>query len=74
MCVGVSEKQIIFVKKDNSELIMHIYRVADPDPGPFSPLDPGSGMCKNQDPNPGSGYGMNNPHHITESLETIFLH
>jgi hypothetical protein len=32
VCVGVSKKQIIFVKKDNSELIMHIYSVADLDP------------------------------------------
>jgi hypothetical protein len=28
-------------------------------------------MGKNQDP--GSGSGMNNPDHISESLETIFL-
>jgi hypothetical protein len=28
-------------------------------------------MGKNQDPDPGSG--MNNPDHISESLETIFL-
>ncbi len=36
MSVGVSAKQIIFVKEDNSKLIMHIYSVAD--------LDPGSGI------------------------------
>jgi hypothetical protein len=30
------------------------------------------GWVKNQDPDPGSGSGMNNPDHITESLETIF--
>jgi hypothetical protein len=29
-------------------------------------------MVKNQDPDPGSGYGMNNPGHIFESLETTF--
>jgi hypothetical protein len=29
-------------------------------------------MVKNQDQDPGSGYGMNNPNHISESLETIF--
>jgi hypothetical protein len=40
------------------------------DPVPFLPLDPGSGMGKNQDPDPGSG--MNNPDHISESMETIF--
>jgi hypothetical protein len=27
---------------------------------------------KNQDPDPASGSGMNNPDHIPESLETIF--
>jgi hypothetical protein len=39
--------------------------VADPDPGPFGPLDPGSGTRKK------SGSGMNNPDHISESLEKI---
>ncbi len=34
----------------------------------FDPLDPGSGMGKKS----GSGSGMNNPDHISESLETIF--
>jgi hypothetical protein len=39
------------------------------DPMPFWALDPGSGMGKkNQDPES----GMNNPDHISESLETIF--
>jgi hypothetical protein len=33
-------------------------------------LTPGSELGKNQDP--GSGSGMNNPDHISESLETIF--
>jgi hypothetical protein len=37
-------------------------------PVPFGPLDPGSGMGKIS----GSGSRMNNPDHITESLETIF--
>ncbi len=35
----------------------------------FDPLDPGSGMGKNS----GSGSGMLNPDHNSESLETIFL-
>jgi hypothetical protein len=29
-------------------------------------------MGKNQDPDPGSGSGMHNPDHISESLEAIF--
>jgi hypothetical protein len=29
-------------------------------------------MYKNQDSDPGSGSGMNNPDHISESLQTIF--
>jgi hypothetical protein len=35
---------------------------------PFWPLDPG--WVKNLDP--GSGSGVNNPNHISESLETVF--
>jgi hypothetical protein len=31
------------------------------------------GWVKIQDPDPGSRYGMKNPDHISESLETIFL-
>jgi hypothetical protein len=31
------------------------------------------GWVKNQDPDPGSGSGMNIPDNISESLETIFL-
>jgi hypothetical protein len=47
--------------------------VADPDPGPgiqclLKPLDPGFGMGKKSK----SKSGMNIPHHISESLETIF--
>ncbi len=42
--------------------------VADPDPGSSAFLTPGSGMGKKS----GSGSGMNNPDHISESLETIF--
>jgi hypothetical protein len=42
--------------------------VADPDPVPFLPLDPGSRMVKKSR----SGSRMNIPDHITESLETIF--
>ncbi len=40
------------------------------DPVPFWPLDPG--WLKNQDPDLGSGSRMNNPDHISESLETNF--
>ncbi len=45
-------------------------RIRDPGSGAF--LTPGSGMGKNEDPQPGSGSGMNIPDHISESLETIF--
>jgi hypothetical protein len=44
----------------------------DADPGSGAVLTPGFGMGKKQDPNPGSGSGMNIPDHISESLETIF--
>ncbi len=43
--------------------------VADPDPVPFLPLEPG--WLTNQDPDPGSGYRMNIPDHISESLEIL---
>jgi hypothetical protein len=51
--------------------------VADPDPGSGAFLTPGSGIrntgwVKNQDPYPDPGSGMNNPDHISESLETMF--
>jgi hypothetical protein len=39
------------------------------DPVPFWPLDPGSGMGKNQESDQGSG--MNIPDHISESSEII---
>jgi hypothetical protein len=39
---------------------------------PFWPLDPGSGMGKKQDPDPGSASGINIPEHISESLEKNF--
>ncbi len=42
--------------------------VADPDPGSGAFLAPGSGMGNKS----GSGSGMNNPDHISESLETFF--
>ncbi len=45
------------------------------DPGSGAFLTPGSGMrgwVKNQNPEPGSGSGMNIPDHISESAETIF--
>ncbi len=44
------------------------FSVADPDPGSGAFLTPGSGMSKKS----GSGSGMNNPDHISESLETSF--
>ena len=43
--------------------------VGVPDPGSGALLTPGSGMGKKS----GSGSGMNNPDHISVSLETIFL-
>jgi hypothetical protein len=46
--------------------------VADPGSGAFLTPDSGSGMGKNQDPDRGSRSGMNNPDHVSESLETIF--
>ncbi len=46
-----------------------VLRIRIRDPVPFLPLDPGSGMGKKS----GSGSGMNNPDHISESLETIVL-
>ncbi len=42
--------------------------VAVPDPGSGAFLTPGSGMGERS----GSGSRMNNPDHISESLETIF--
>jgi hypothetical protein len=46
--------------------------VADTDPGSSAFLTPGSGIRDNQEPDPGSGSGMNIPDHISKSLETIF--
>jgi hypothetical protein len=47
--------------------------VANPDPGFGAFLTPGSGMGKEtQDPDPETVSGMNNPDHISESLEPIF--
>jgi hypothetical protein len=40
-----------------------VLRIRIRDPVPFGPLDPESGMRKK------SGSGMNNPDHISESLE-----
>ncbi len=39
----------------------------------FSVADPDPGWLKKQDSDPGSGSGMNNPDHISESLATNFL-
>ena len=47
---------------------MIFYSVAKPDPRFGAFFIPGSGMGKKS----GSGSGMNNPDHISESLETIF--
>ncbi len=38
----------------------------------FYPWIRDPGWVKNQDPNPGSGSGINNPDHISESLKNIF--
>jgi hypothetical protein len=46
-----------------------VLRIRIRDPVPSRPLD--LGWVKNQDPD--SASGMNNPDHISESLETIFL-
>ncbi len=51
----------------NPDPIMRSTSVADPGSSAF--LTRGSGMGKKS----GSGSGMNNPDHISESLETIFL-
>ncbi len=53
----------LFVR-NNSHVTLIAIIVADPGSGAF--LTPGSGMGKK------SGSGMNNPDHISESLETIF--
>ncbi len=53
-----SEKETIWILVKPS--------VADPRSGAF--LTPGSGMGETS----GSGYGINNPDHISDSLETIF--
>ncbi len=47
-------------------------RIQDPGSGAFDPWIRDPGWVKNQDPDPGSGFGMNNPDHISESLETFF--
>ncbi len=48
--------------------VLELFIVADPDPGSGAFLTPGSWMGEKSD----SGSGMNNPNHISESLETIF--
>ncbi len=62
--IGVSAEQIIFVKKNNSELIMHlqfpVFQIWIQDPGSGAFLTPGSGMG-NRVVHPGSG--MNNTDH-----------
>ncbi len=54
---------------DNGEEFFIGYNIV-PGPGSAAFLTPGSRMGKNQDPG-GSGSGMNNPDHISESLETV---
>jgi hypothetical protein len=48
----------------------NLFRI--PDPGVKKAPDPGSGIGKKSYSDPGTGSGMNNPDHISESLETIF--
>ncbi len=45
--------------------------VTDLNPGYGAFLSPGSGSVKKQDPDPGSESGMNNPDHISESLNYL---
>ncbi len=52
----------------NIEFFIYMTSVADPDPGSGGFLNPGSRMGKKSR----SGSGMSFPHHISESLETIF--
>ncbi len=64
-------KQIQASTPDNSQLPgkdKGKKSVADPDLGSGAFLTPGSGMGNK----PGFGCGMNNPDHISESLESIF--
>ncbi len=49
-------------------IIYSVLRIRIRDPVTFWSLDPGSGMGKKS----GSGSGMTNPDHISESLDTIF--
>ncbi len=60
------------VGKKQRQNIFSVLRIRIRDPVPFWPLDPG--WIKNQDPDPGSESGTNNPDHISDtgSLETIF--
>jgi hypothetical protein len=56
---------------------MAVLRIRIRDPGADVLLTPGSGIrdpgcLKNQNPDTGSGSGMNITDHISESLETIF--
>jgi hypothetical protein len=52
--------------------ITHIPTASVPDPGSGALLTRDPGWVINQDPDSGSGSGMNIPDHISESLETIF--
>jgi hypothetical protein len=68
-------KQFGSFKPPEHTLFLKIFQpsVADPDPGSGDFLTPGSGMGEKQHLDPGSGSGMNNPDHISESLEINFL-
>ncbi len=60
--------RITGLEHNPSGLCLDRSSVANPDPGSVAFLTPGSGMGKKS----GSGSGMNNPDHISESLETMF--
>jgi hypothetical protein len=64
--LATSPFYLIFGLADSLCLFYAVLRIRDP--VPFRPLDPG--WVNNQDP--GSGPGISNPDHISESLETIF--
>ncbi len=66
-----SHKKGSIVSFDSDLFKIYVLSVADPGScAYFWPLDPGSGMGKNQDPDLTSG--MNIPDHKSESLKTIF--
>jgi hypothetical protein len=52
----------------NTDSVNTVFSVADPDPASGAFLTPGTRIGKKS----GSGSGMENPDHISESLETVF--